>query len=312
MFFAKIQQIFSLLLQPYPVTATRKAQTKNAILISLVVLFVLASFQPFGLDNLPKDKKWFIIAGYGLVCFVVVYCNYLIANLFFPKAFCENNWKVYKEILWSVGTTLLVGIGNYLYNNYVGILSANVGNALYMLGITFLVSIVPLSVVVMLKYNYLLQKNLEQAVKLNQNLQQYHKQQLDSQHILPMQSQVPETIVLKSEDKNELIVLAENLIYLEADDNYVDVWYFAKDKLQKTTLRTTLKNIETTLQVYPQFVRCHRSYLVNLQQVLQVIGNSQGYKLVVEKTDFQVPVSRSLAKILREKVENDFANSQIL
>jgi hypothetical protein len=311
MFFAKIRQISHLLLQPYPVTATHKAQTKNAVLISLVVLFVLASFQPFGLDNLPKDKKWFVIAGYGLVCFVIVYCNYLIINFLFPKAFRESDWKVYKEICWSVGTTLLVGIGNYLYNNYVGILSANLGNALYMLGVTFLVSIVPLSVVVMLKYNYLLQKNLEQAMQLNQNLQQYQKQQIDNQHILPTQSQIPETVVLKGEDKNELFVVVSDLIYLEADDNYVDVWCFSKSKLQKITLRTTLKNIETTLQAYPQFVRCHRSYLVNLQQVLQVVGNSQGYKLAFEKTDFQVPVSRSLAKVLREKVENGFANSQI-
>ena len=52
--------------------------------------------------------------------------------------------------------------------------------------------------------------------------------------------------------------------------------------------------MEKQLSDLPQFFRCHRTYLVNLDRVGHVSGNAQGYKLHLEGIDNLVPVSRSL------------------
>ena len=39
-------------------------------------------------------------------------------------------------------------------------------------------------------------------------------------------------------------------------------------------LRATMKQTEETLQDYPMIVRCHRTFLVNLGQVEQIVSHS--------------------------------------
>ncbi len=39
-------------------------------------------------------------------------------------------------------------------------------------------------------------------------------------------------------------------------------------------------------------IRCHRSYIMNPDKVIQVSGNAQGLKLELSNKTYQVPVSR--------------------
>lgn len=52
--------------------------------------------------------------------------------------------------------------------------------------------------------------------------------------------------------------------------------------------------MEENLAEFPEFYRCHRTYIVNLQKVKHISGNAQGYKLHLENIDTLIPVSRSL------------------
>ncbi|MDR2802193.1 MAG: LytTR family transcriptional regulator DNA-binding domain-containing protein, partial [Prevotellaceae bacterium] len=63
-----------------------------------------------------------------------------------------------------------------------------------------------------------------------------------------------------------LSVARENLLYIEAADNYVTVWYLNKGSLAKLLLRNSLKAIEKNM-AQTNVVRCHRSYMVNLEAV---------------------------------------------
>ncbi len=71
-----------------------------------------------------------------------------------------------------------------------------------------------------------------------------------------------------------------------------------------TTLESTLtiQAVQTMLEAYPQFVRPHRSYLVNLNQVKQL--KKEGF--LMQTGDF-VPISRNNAA----EVKNQYM-SQIL
>lgn len=64
----------------------------------------------------------------------------------------------------------------------------------------------------------------------------------------------------------QLSVAKENLLYIESADNYICIWYHKNDVLKKQLLRITMKDISEQL-ADSNIVRCHRSYMVNLDLV---------------------------------------------
>ncbi len=292
--------MFRVLTQPYPISKTFKSQIWVASIISSGVFFLLFVFQPFGLDRLPVPLLYWLIIGYTAVCFITMMANYLIIKILFPRFFTENTWKVYKEILWILWTVLIVSLANGLYGIMLGRFELGLPHSFDILFITFVVAIAPVSLMVILKHNLLLKKNLRLATQLNQNLQQYHHHtEITNKNTQSLQ------ITFKSDEKKgELTIDLDSFFYAQASDNYLEIYYLKNEKLQKALLRNTLKNIEMDFAAFPQLFRCHRSFLINLNNIKKVEGNSQGYKLTFEKTDFQVPVARNLAKVFKEKIRD--------
>jgi multisubunit Na+/H+ antiporter MnhG subunit len=64
--------------------------------------------------------------------------------------------------------------------------------------------------------------------------------------------------------------------------------------------RTTIRQIEETLQQELAFVRCHRAYIVNTGRIDRVTGNAQGYKLSLRDTSEEIPVSRIYLNAIKE------------
>lgn len=64
----------------------------------------------------------------------------------------------------------------------------------------------------------------------------------------------------------QLSVAKENLLYIESADNYICIWYIKNEMLKKQLLRITMKEISEQL-ADTNIVRCHRSYMVNLDLV---------------------------------------------
>lgn len=64
----------------------------------------------------------------------------------------------------------------------------------------------------------------------------------------------------------QLSVAKENLLYIESADNYVCIWYTKNDQLKKQLLRITMKEVCEQM-AETNIIRCHRSYMVNLDLV---------------------------------------------
>ena len=85
----------------------------------------------------------------------------------------------------------------------------------------------------------------------------------------------------------------ENLLYLEASDNYVNIYYLNKEKVSKFMLRNSLKKLEEALKL-PEIVRCHRSYMVNFEKIKIVRKDKDGFKLEFDSpVALDIPVSKS-------------------
>ena len=73
----------------------------------------------------------------------------------------------------------------------------------------------------------------------------------------------------------KLSVSSANLYYVEADDNYIKVWYADQQgALQTYMLRCRLKTVEESF-AGSDLIRCHRKFIVNMQKVklLQKVGS---------------------------------------
>jgi DNA-binding LytR/AlgR family response regulator len=88
-------------------------------------------------------------------------------------------------------------------------------------------------------------------------------------------------------------VKKENLLYIESTENYVSICYLNKGKIAKYLLRETMKKIEENF-AGTEIIRCHRSYMVNFENVKVIRKEKDGLILELDEpllTD--IPVSKT-------------------
>lgn len=93
-----------------------------------------------------------------------------------------------------------------------------------------------------------------------------------------------------------LSVKRTNLLYIESADNYVRIWYLNKGIITSFMLRNTLKAMEETFEG-TNILRCHRSYMVNFEQVKVIRREKDGIYLEfgVEKVP-DIPISKTYSE----------------
>jgi len=80
---------------------------------------------------------------------------------------------------------------------------------------------------------------------------------------------------------------ARNILYFKSEDNYIFLYYRGVNELKKELIRTNLKKLEQDLT--PQnFIRIHRSYMINIENLASVSRTSQGYRVKMEDGSDQV------------------------
>ncbi|NVO19059.1 MAG: LytTR family transcriptional regulator [Bacteroidetes bacterium] len=88
-------------------------------------------------------------------------------------------------------------------------------------------------------------------------------------------------------------VKMENLLYIEASDNYVSIFYMDKEKITRFMLRNTLKNLEESLKG-TDIIRCHRRFMVNCDLVKVIRREKDGIKLELGIREAQdLPVTKT-------------------
>jgi len=97
------------------------------------------------------------------------------------------------------------------------------------------------------------------------------------------------------DEKGVLRILLKHsdILYIQASDNYVTICYQADNKLTRFMLRNTLHTLETELKE-EAIIRCHRSYLINIEKVKLIRREKEGLLLELDSSPpSSVPVSRT-------------------
>lgn len=104
------------------------------------------------------------------------------------------------------------------------------------------------------------------------------------------------SLIAFPDEKGELkiSIVLENLLYIDSADNYATIHYLNKSKLSHFMIRNSLKWMDENLTKDKPLVRCHRSYIVNLDKVKVLRKTKEGIFLELDAVNTpDVPVSKT-------------------
>lgn len=291
-------KINTFLNRPYPYYNDILVYIKFALGIGFFVSLFLFLFRPFSDGEVHNNYLALLFSlGYGIVTFIIMMINWFVLSRIFPKIFCEKNWKVKNEILFVWWLIFVIGLGNLLFSNLSGDNDLSFFSIIQMEGYTFLIGAMITTFAITLEFNLVLKKDLAATQKMNEILQ--------AKRNIFEKDKSKDIVQLTSDNGKEKVrVNQSDLLFIRSADNYVQVSVYLKDTVKIVLLRSSLKRVEKLLKGNLNIQRCHRAYLVNVDNIDHVAGNTQGYKLSFKKTDIMVPVSRNYSKKIKQKILN--------
>tara|TARA_R110001606_G_scaffold393940_1_gene564376 strand:- start:2139 stop:3008 length:870 start_codon:yes stop_codon:yes gene_type:complete len=271
---------------PYYFNPSIKFKLKVSLYFGFFVFLFLYVFKPFNLYSLKE-----LILGYTIVLGVVtsfgVFFMLFIPALIFKNYFDEDKWTIGRNLFIILIGIVLIGsflwyFGNLFKNTY-GIKGLNYFT---FLSYTFFVATIPLLFFVFINEKNVREKREKRANEINI----YNKEKLVKKELNP-------EITIYSDNKKEKIVLkTDDLVYISSQGNYASFFIQKNIDLKEKILRVTLAKINEELEEYTNIIRCHKSYIVNVNYIKDISGNARGYLLKSDVIPFEVPVSRSFSK----------------
>ena len=259
--------------RPYRETGTPKERIIYILIFGLFIFLFLFLFRPFGLGNLETLTLLAVTMGFGiLTTFVIFLFKYLIE----PLVIKRDKWTVGKNLLWDLVIASTIGGVNYIYITIIFHVPFSIVYLLYSIWTAILVGFIPVTIGYMVSFNRMYRDKLREA------------------SIDPVWEQ--EVIIRAGNPNNELKLNPQEIVYMCSNDNYVTVVTFSKGTRHKTTIRGTLKAVEEEFKKNRRFIRCHKSYILNLDYAESVTGHNQTMKVRLKIPDPPIPVSRNKAK----------------
>jgi len=282
--------MFKILKAPYPLEKNFRIVIPRLLLSGLLIYFILVVFQPFGLNNHYGTDLLIYSAG-----FVVVGITYLLLHfLIIEPYFKESKWNIGREILNQLVIVLIIGFSNSVYYSLYEGDKLRWFIVLAFMFYTIIISLFPITLIIFIRQNRLLKLYLNKANEMS--LPKIENKDKEGDDCF---------VKLKSKNlEKKYSINCHDLILLHAQDNYILLFYIDKGQVCKELIRNTMIQCSKDLKHFNMFYRCHRSYIVNLNNIESIQGNAQGLKLKLKFLEDIVPVSRHLIKEFTAKMSS--------
>ena len=100
----------------------------------------------------------------------------------------------------------------------------------------------------------------------------------------------------------KIMLQKDAILYIQADENYIKIYYLDNGKVKEYVLRSTMSAIEPLMNRFGLF-RCHRSYYINTTHILAL--RKDPYDMISAELDVQnlkIPVSKRLYHALSDRL----------
>lgn len=268
-----------------------KAELARLFFIAVGVFLFILFFQPFPLKTLNYDNRLLYVTGFGGITFLLSFVVLMLIPLLSPKWFRLSQWESGSPVFLNIILLVLTITAYTFYIKYVG----HSALSLYIIFKISLVCLIPIIILNILYKN----KSLENVIEV---LQKQNKLYLSRLNELEEKSK-DEIVDVYSDSKSDKIGLRyKDIIWVKSADNYIEIHYLENNSAQKRLIRNTLKNIEIQLVTRPEFMRCHRTSIVNMQYAEKITRNYSGYSLRMKYIEQEIPVSRQYLILIKDAI----------
>ena len=118
----------------------------------------------------------------------------------------------------------------------------------------------------------------------------------------PQDSSINRIVVRKGNTIN--LIPVDQIRYLEAQDDYVMIYYTGGKALKQQTMKFYAENLPEK-----DFVRVHRSYIVKTEEIKRIEPYGKDSHIVILHSGDRLPVSRTASGTLRK---NSISKAQTL
>jgi hypothetical protein len=247
-----------------------------------IVFFVLFFLRPYGLDRYSGSVFWLALSFAALSVVVTwAYCRFVLR----PWVRRVPTWRVWHQCLSIFLLLCCICLSNFLLDLvYFGRPASGMRLLAYLYS-TFLLGIPITLVMVGLDYQRRLRTRLAELLQGN------------------AEGQAARSVTFHdaSVHGEQLTLPMPDFLYAEAQRNFVDIYFRHADRVECRRLRSTLSAVLAEAEDRCVF-QCHRSFIVNLNNILSARGNASGYVLTLGDDRHLVPVSRNYVSKLRSFV----------
>ena len=250
--------------------------------VTVFGIFFINAFVPFNINYWHNDsglEQFLRLSGFGLFAgFILTLSQFAVRGIFRVKSFMIGTF-----FLWAIGELLLMSLFFVIYETIWSNSFDQFFNILPpTLRYTFLGILIPYSLALLFISEIIKLKEIRK-LKQKSDLAQRNDDLLDF---------VDEKGIVR------FSVSANQLIYFESADNYVFVYYFLDDQIEKGIIRNSMKNVEKIV-TNSSVIRCHRSFMINLKKIEFVDYKKTKCKIKLLGSDTYIPVSRKYFPIFK-------------
>jgi DNA-binding LytR/AlgR family response regulator len=266
-----------------------KAHSRLYFGIAISVFLFIQFFQPFTSDKIEFENTLIFLTGFGVIALVFL----MLSQIIFQKTLLLNEDEntgasIYIPLYYffQITTTTLAFA---FYIRYVGQVNITFN---IVVRVVFVCLSLPVAMHLKLKidaYKIRLKKLLSDTLLMQSKLKQF-SESYSNKHI---------EIVSDNESDNFRIQVSE-IVYAKSADNYVEIGYYDEGTVKKKMVRNTLRNVEQQLVDFNNFIRTHRTCLVNIQYIDKLNKNFNSYWLSLDKTKETIPVSRQYLMAVKD------------
>ena len=277
--------------QKIPYYLLEKRNTIHMILFTVFfALLFINIFQPFGSRNWYPNISDFNYFFFSSIIILTGMLVVVISRLFLGLYTRKNEINYLQYTVWVFAEIIAMSMFYALFSKYVP-----KGGEDRDFFILLKNSTINTSLVLLIHYamSFLYFSWKEKNRLLNERI------------VNPVQPDVPKKgLIGFTDEKGELkiSIMLDNLIYIDSADNYATIHYINKEKIANFLIRNSLKWMEENLTKGTPLVRCHRSYIINLDKVKVLRKTKAGIFLELDAPNApDIPVSKTYYDKVMEK-----------
>ena len=267
-------------------------QAQNVVISVLFALVFLTAYTPF------SDTSWFQLGTnsrfVGTITFVGIgtfflACSRLLMTISVKRL---RHFAMWAYLLWLfLEIVVIASFHTYLSFFVVGATSYPLR---YIFGKSLLITFIALAVPYTIVDLMLILQDTRRRIMLTKS----DTVESDNE-VLPEHTEI---INLMDNNGNlKLSVKLDNLYYIKAEDNYINVFYQRNGAIATYMLRCKMKTIEDNCVDSSSLMRCHRSYIVNIDKVSVLHNEANGFIIDFEREGLDsIPVSKTYSKRVLE------------